>query len=100
MYWQDKNFTSMSIRLFQVTEVSSLPGYYEPDAAALLGGFSGNSDKRSLLSFLGKVEYDYQNKYFLAGSVRADGSSRFSPKIVGERFGQLVDLGNFRAKTL
>lgn len=68
----------------------SLPGYYEPDAAALLGGFSGNSDKRSLLSFLGKVEYDYQNKYFLAGSVRADGSSRFSPK---NRWGTFWSVG-------
>ncbi|MCW3162145.1 SusC/RagA family TonB-linked outer membrane protein [Chryseobacterium oryctis] len=58
----------------------SLPYYYEPNAAALLGSFSGYSDKLGLLSFLGKVEYDYQNKYFVSGSVRADASSRFSPE--------------------
>lgn len=68
----------------------SLPYYYEPDAAALLGGFSGNSDKLSLLSFLGKVEYDYANKYFVSGSIRSDGSSRFSPE---NRWGTFWSVG-------
>lgn len=68
----------------------SLPYYYEPDAAALLGGFSGNSDKLSLLSFLGKVEYDYANKYFVSGSVRSDGSSRFAPE---NRWGTFWSVG-------
>ncbi|KPH11443.1 TonB-dependent receptor [Chryseobacterium sp. ERMR1:04] len=68
----------------------SLPYYYEPDAAALLGGFSGNSDKVSLLSFLGKVEYDYANKYFVSGSVRSDGSSRFAPE---NRWGTFWSVG-------
>jgi len=68
----------------------SLPYYYEPDAAALLGGFSGNSDKLGLLSFLGKAEYDFKNKYFISGSVRADGSSRFSPE---NRWGTFWSVG-------
>lgn len=68
----------------------SLPYYYEPDAAALLGSFSGNSDKVSLLSFLGKVEYDFNNTYFLSASGRADGSSRFSP---GNRWGKFWSVG-------
>jgi hypothetical protein len=78
----------MNIRQFPEAEVSFLPYYYEPDAAALLGSFSGNSDKLGLLSFLGKAEYDFQNKYFVSGSVRADGSSRFSPKTDGGHSGQ------------
>lgn len=68
----------------------SLPYYYEPAAASLLGGFTGNSDKLGLLSFLGKVEYDYQNKYFISGSVRSDGSSRFSPD---NRWGTFWSVG-------
>lgn len=68
----------------------SLPYYYEPDAASLLGGFSGNSDQVSLLSFLGKVEYDYANKYFVSGSVRSDGSSRFAPE---NRWGTFWSVG-------
>lgn len=68
----------------------SLPYYYEPDAAALLGGFSGNSDQLGLLSFLGKAEYDFKNKYFISGSVRSDGSSRFSPE---NRWGTFWSVG-------
>ena len=68
----------------------SLPYYYEPDAAALLGGFSGSSDKLGLLSYLGKAEYDFKNKYFISGSVRADGSSRFSPE---NRWGTFWSVG-------
>ena len=55
----------------------SLPYYYEPGAAALLGSFTGKSDKLTLLSFLGKAEYDFKNTYFLSASARTDGSSRF-----------------------
>ena len=33
----------------------------------------------TLLSYLGRVNYSYDDKYFLTGSFRADGSSRFGP---------------------
>ncbi|REC80176.1 SusC/RagA family protein [Chryseobacterium elymi] len=68
----------------------SLPYYYEPDAAALLGSFSGNSDKFSLLSFLGRAEYDFNNTYFLSVSGRADGSSRF---FADNRWGKFWSVG-------
>ncbi|NAW52043.1 SusC/RagA family TonB-linked outer membrane protein [Elizabethkingia argentiflava] len=68
----------------------SLPGYTEPDAAASISGFDGKSDKLSLYSFLGKLEYDYQNKYFFATSIRKDGSSRFYEK---KRWGTFWSVG-------
>lgn len=68
----------------------SLPYYYEPDAAALLGSFSGNSDKLSLLSFLGRAEYDFNNTYFLSVSGRADASSRF---FEDNRWGKFWSVG-------
>ncbi len=50
----------------------------------------GNPDVRSTLenggdrfarqSFIGRVNYDYANKYLLSASLRADGSSRFSKR--------------------
>ncbi|HCM35252.1 TonB-dependent receptor [Chryseobacterium sp.] len=67
-----------------------LPYYYEPDAASLLVDFGGNSDKLSLLSYLGKVEYDFNNTYFLSASGRADGSSRFSKD---NRWGRFWSVG-------
>jgi TonB-linked SusC/RagA family outer membrane protein len=33
----------------------------------------------TLLSYLGRVNYNYDSKYFLSGSFRTDGSSRFGP---------------------
>lgn len=40
---------------------------------------SGSSDVQewSLLSYLGRVQYDYDGKYLLSAAIRADGSSRF-----------------------
>ncbi|UEG54161.1 TonB-dependent receptor [Mucilaginibacter daejeonensis] len=34
----------------------------------------------TLLSYLGRVNYSYDGKYFLMGTFRADGSSRFGPQ--------------------
>lgn len=67
-----------------------LPGFDEPDAAAQLTGFSGNSIDYTLLSFLGRAEYDYKKRYFLSASLRSDGTSRFSP---AQRWGTFWSLG-------
>ncbi|MGK9117676.1 SusC/RagA family TonB-linked outer membrane protein [Olivibacter jilunii] len=67
-----------------------LPGFYEPDAASQLNSFNGFSVDYSMLSFLGRVEYDYKNRYFLSGSLRTDGSSRFSPD---NRWGTFWSVG-------
>lgn len=56
-----------------------LPGFYEPIAASQLNDFTGSSVNYRLLSFLGRAEYNYDSKYYLSGSIRTDGSSRFSP---------------------
>lgn len=67
-----------------------LPGLYEPDAASQPNGFNGSSVDYVLLSFLGRAEYDYQNKYLFSASLRSDGSSRFSP---AKRWGTFWSLG-------
>ncbi|MGO3306969.1 MAG: SusC/RagA family TonB-linked outer membrane protein [Sphingobacterium sp.] len=55
-----------------------LPGFYEPIAASQLNDFTGSSVDYRLLSFLGRAQYNYANKYYLSGSLRTDGSSRFA----------------------
>jgi len=40
--------------------------------------------------FLSRVQYDYDGKYFLSGSYRRDGSSRFAP---GHRWGDFGSAG-------
>lgn len=44
---------------------------------------SGRAETR-LISFLGRVNYSYNDRYLITASVRADGSSRFGPN---HRFG-------------
>lgn len=44
-----------------------------------LNGGTGKSTT-TLISYLGRVLYNYSSKYYLSGSFRMDGSSRFGPR--------------------
>lgn len=41
---------------------------------------AGQAFERSIISYLGRVTYDFDGKYLLAASIRRDGSSRFGPE--------------------
>lgn len=45
---------------------------------------SGNSDEGGRLGFVGRLKYDYANRYYIEGSFRYDGSDNFAP---GHRWG-------------
>ncbi|WP_295767188.1 TonB-dependent receptor [uncultured Mucilaginibacter sp.] len=62
----------------------------EPAAASLLNSFTGNADEYKLASFLGKIDYNFNQKYYLSASFRRDGSSRFSPE---SRWGNFWSVG-------
>ncbi|MBC7912774.1 MAG: SusC/RagA family TonB-linked outer membrane protein, partial [Pyrinomonadaceae bacterium] len=49
-----------------------------------------NIQEGALLSYLGRLSYAYNNKYFLTGTFRRDGSSSFSP---GYRWGNFTSVG-------
>lgn len=40
----------------------------------------GSSLGSVMLSFLGRMEYKFRNRYILTANIRTDGSSKFSPK--------------------
>ena len=65
-------------------------GYYEPDMMSTITDFSGSSTQYKLSSFFGNVDYNYNNRYYLSASVRADGSSRFSKE---HRWGTFWSVG-------
>lgn len=44
----------------------------------------------SLLSYLARVNYNYMNKYYISGSMRADGSSRFGSN---NKYGYFPTIG-------
>jgi len=45
-----------------------------------------NIQESALYSFLGRVNYSFNDKYFITGNIRYDGSSRFNPDVRYEVF--------------
>ncbi|MDR0394289.1 MAG: TonB-dependent receptor [Tannerella sp.] len=69
---------------------------------------NGNSSFSTLVSYIGRIMYNYDNRYYLTASVRADGSSKFPAgnkyavfpsvsgawRIIGEPFMQDQEIFN------
>ena len=53
---------------------------WELDAATLNPQVTGNSYTNSILSFLGRVMYNYDSRYYITATYRIDGSSKFLSK--------------------
>ena len=60
------------------------PDYMYPDAGTGDAFNGGSSTYYSLLSYFGKLSYDYDNRYLFSATLRYDGSSRFGKN---NRFG-------------
>ena len=63
---------------------SSVQGYVTNDLIALdaaseVTGARGSLVDWSLMSLIGRINYNLKDRYFLSGSIRRDGSSRFGP---------------------
>lgn len=63
-------------------------GLTELNVAATPQEVGSVTDKERMLSYFGRLNYDYQNKYFASFSIRSDGSSRFAP---GHRYGTFLE---------
>lgn len=55
----------------------ALPYFTEIGLASEDPTSESSTDNYSLASFFAKADYDFDNKYYISGSVRTDGSSRF-----------------------
>ena len=53
------------------------PDYMYPDAGTGESFTSGTSTVYSLLSYFGKADYEFDNRYLVSATIRRDGSSRF-----------------------
>jgi len=54
------------------------PGQYNLSSIGNLN-VNGYSETYSLLSYIGRITYDYKNKYLLTANFRRDGSTKFAP---------------------
>lgn len=61
-----------------------------PDAGAKYFDMGGDETSYAFQGILAKADYDYKSKYFLSGSFRRDGSSRFPQD---NRFGNFYSVG-------
>ena len=52
-------------------------GLYELTSAATMTDLTSYEDNYRLMSWFSRAEYDFDNKYYISGSLRTDGSSRF-----------------------
>ena len=53
-------------------------GFKKLSSAANIIAAPSSGTAFALISYIGRVNYDYANKYFITASIRTDGSSRFS----------------------
>ncbi|MRM82812.1 SusC/RagA family TonB-linked outer membrane protein [Riemerella anatipestifer] len=75
---------------FGASTTGFLPGVYVHNGGTVYENISGYVNEERMVSYLGRVSYDYGNKYFLEGSFRKDGSSKFSPEV---RWGDFYSVG-------
>jgi len=82
--YQGKNDT------FSASANGFLPGVVVIGGRTNLTNIGGGIDEERLLSYLGRLSYNYGEKYFLEGSFRRDGSSRFAEDV---RWGNFFSIG-------
>lgn len=70
---------SVTANGFQNDNVPNITGKGADPSNFSLNASDSRKYAYTLLSYLGRVNYSYEDKYYLTGSFRADGSSRFGP---------------------
>ncbi|WP_321343207.1 TonB-dependent receptor [uncultured Draconibacterium sp.] len=70
--------TYQSLNASRRVYFSEDPNYMQLDSGESNKENSGNASEWSLFSVFGRANYNYMGKYYLEGTVRRDGSSRFS----------------------
>jgi TonB-linked SusC/RagA family outer membrane protein len=94
-FGKDHHITATGVQSFQnqvtnssFTNVSKLPyesqTYHNLGTAGSVTGVGSDYQKWSLLSYMGRINYQYKDRYLLTVTGRADGSSRFA---VGHKWG-------------
>jgi len=76
-YYKSSSFSSSKRDLYSL-DIPVL------DAAATNVSSGGTASDFAMLSYFGRLNYDFSQKYLFEANIRADGSSRFSP---GNRWG-------------
>lgn len=89
-------FTSYELYRYQFDHLAgqktSFPfgGLYEFNAAANTESLNGYADNHAISSIFGRLKYNFKSRYFIEGTLRRDGSSRFEKS---RRYGVFPSVG-------
>ena len=75
-YWFENVGGSKADLIFDDFEHAFIDNAQDPESGIIFGGYNENT----LLSYFGRINYDFRNKYMLTAVLRMDGSSRFGPE--------------------
>lgn len=76
--------------VFAAQGTGFLPNVYVLSGSTKPESVTGYINRERMVSYLGRVGYEYGNKYFIEGTFRRDGSSRFSE---ATRWGDFFSVG-------
>lgn len=85
--FQQDRFEESTISVLGIPAPSQL--YHRLGDASQITGANTNLVEWALLSFMGRINYDYKGKYLVTATLRADGSSRFGEN---NRFGYFPSM--------
>ena len=85
-----ENFNQMLTDLNGFKQGQSLTGNTELGNFTSINSLTSSIDRYRVESYFSQVRYDYQSKYFLSGSIRRDGNSRFAEE---SRWGTFWSVG-------
>jgi TonB-linked SusC/RagA family outer membrane protein len=77
MTYQQDNFDFLSGSAKDSPNLNFISFSSIPNASAK--GITGFPTVHTLASYLGRINYNYDNRYYITGNIRRDGSSRFGP---------------------
>lgn len=73
--WQQSKKQSLSLETNDM--LADMYQYYNPNFGTFLNN-SGGYERWDLLSWMGRLNYNYKQRYYLTGTFRSDGSSRLA----------------------
>ncbi|MDT0685405.1 SusC/RagA family TonB-linked outer membrane protein [Autumnicola psychrophila] len=88
--YQGTNISGNNVDLiFNDLEHAWLDNALNSEGAPLMGNGGGPNNENKRMSYFGRINYNYRDKYLLNTTFRADGSSNFAP---GNRWGYFPSI--------
>lgn len=75
--WQENNFSKFGLNARNSQSATVGADNMKSFLDIQYGDASSEANMSRLIGFFGRIAYNYQNKYYLGGSIRTDGSSKF-----------------------